>query len=35
VSPAVLDRVVRVMGGFLLVLGAGIAVRFVYRTFLA
>jgi threonine/homoserine/homoserine lactone efflux protein len=35
VSPAVLDRVVRVMGGFLLVLGIGIAARFAYRTFFA
>ena len=32
VSPAVLDKVVRVMGGFLVTLGLGIAVRFVYRT---
>jgi threonine/homoserine/homoserine lactone efflux protein len=35
VSPAVLDKVVRVMGVFLLVLGIGIAVRFAYRTFVA
>jgi threonine/homoserine/homoserine lactone efflux protein len=33
VSPGVLNRVVRVMGGFLVVLGIGIAVRFTYRTF--
>ena len=31
VSPAVLGKVLRVMGAFLLVLGVGIAVRFVYR----
>jgi threonine/homoserine/homoserine lactone efflux protein len=35
VSPAVLDKVVRVMGVFLLVLGIGIALRFAYRTFYA
>jgi threonine/homoserine/homoserine lactone efflux protein len=35
VSPDVLNRVVRVMGGFLVVLGIGIAVRFTYRTFFA
>jgi threonine/homoserine/homoserine lactone efflux protein len=33
VAPAVLDKVVRVMGCFLLVVGIGIAVRFAYRTF--
>jgi threonine/homoserine/homoserine lactone efflux protein len=35
VSPQVLDRVVRVMGGFLVIVGLGIAGRFIYRTFLA
>jgi threonine/homoserine/homoserine lactone efflux protein len=35
VSPAVLDKVVRVMGCFLVVLGVGIAARFTYRTFFA
>jgi threonine/homoserine/homoserine lactone efflux protein len=35
VSPAVLDRVVRVMGVFLVVLGISIAARFTYRTFFA
>lgn len=35
VSPGVLNRVVRVMGCFLVVLGIGIAVRFTYRTFFA
>jgi threonine/homoserine/homoserine lactone efflux protein len=35
VSPVVLDKVVRVMGGFLLVIGLGIAARFAYRTFFA
>jgi hypothetical protein len=29
----VLDKVVRVMGVFLVVLGVGIAARFTYRTF--
>lgn len=33
VSPGVLNRVVRVMGGFLVLLAIGIAVRFTYRTF--
>lgn len=35
VSPVVLDRVVRVMGGFLVLVGIGIAARFTYRTFFA
>jgi threonine/homoserine/homoserine lactone efflux protein len=35
VSPGVLNRVVRVMGGFLVLLALGIAVRFTYRTFFA
>jgi threonine/homoserine/homoserine lactone efflux protein len=35
VSPGVLNRVVRVMGGFLVLLAIGIAVRFTYRTFFA
>ena len=33
VSQGVLNRVVRVMGGFLVILAIGIAVRFTYRTF--
>jgi threonine/homoserine/homoserine lactone efflux protein len=33
VSPASLDRMMRFMGGFLIVVGVGIAVRFAYRNF--
>ncbi len=35
VSPAVLDKVLKVMGAFLLLLGIGIALRFAYRNLVA